>query len=113
MKQRQDFCLRGRLKINEKVPATDQVHPRERRIGKHVLLREYAHIANGLAHTVASVLFNEESAQPLRRNIGCDVLIIEPAACLCDTSIIDVRGKDLHRYVFRLLSRELKESHRD
>ncbi len=95
MKRGQRLFLEARLEIDEQVAAADQVHAREWRVADEVLPREYDHFAQRLVDAIAALLLDEESPQPLRRDILREGLRIQPVARLVQERIVQVGGEHL------------------
>jgi len=74
VKQRDEPPLQLGLEVDEDVPAEDEVHAGERRIPRHVLLREHHRLADLPVHPErAVVLLHEEPAEPRRAHVRGDV----------------------------------------
>ena len=63
MEDRQDFELQRRIKIDQKIATTDQIHMPKRRIVGYILPSEDATFANSLGDLKAAVRASEEMAQ--------------------------------------------------
>ncbi len=113
MEGRQNLLLRPRLEVNQQVPATDQVHARERRVAQDILPREHAQLPEALAHPVAAVLFHKETPQPFRRDLVHQALEVKPVAGFHQQRLVEVGGEDLQpRGAARNLSAILFKRHR-
>ena len=114
VEHRQHLLLQGRRHVDEHVAATDQVHLRERRIGRDVLAREDAQVADRLLDPIDVVLLAEEASQPLRRELGLDRLRVDARPRLVERGRVrQVGGEDLHLAPLLLLVEELEQRHRD
>ena len=80
VKRRNDAVLQLRFQIDHQVAAAEQVQLGERRVLDDVLGGEYHHFPDLFLHTKAGIFLDEETAQPLRRDIHCDVGWIETGA---------------------------------
>jgi hypothetical protein len=76
VQDRHDALLQRRLQVDQQVPAADQVHPRERRVGEGVVPREYAYVADRLADPIVPIRLHEEASQSLGREVLRDALRI-------------------------------------
>ena len=74
VKQRNQFLLHLRGQIDQQVAAAQNVQLGEGRIHDEILRRKDHHLADLFAHPVAALLLGEEPLQPLRRNVGGDVV---------------------------------------
>ncbi len=113
VERREHPLLQPRLQVDHHVPAADEVHARERRIPGHVVTREHAHLAQGLADLIVAVHLREEAPQALRRHVLGDALEIEARARLLQSSVAEVGAEDLEGRVARLLAGRLQEADGD
>ena len=95
MEDRDDLCLRFGLKIDQQIPARDQIEPRERRIGQHVLHGEDHRRAQFRQHPVAVIFLREKAGEPLRRYVCLDRFGIKTLSRAGDGVRIDIGGEDL------------------
>ena len=98
VKGREEPLLQRRFQVDQHVAAADEVEVRERRVGRHVLPGEDAHVPDALLHPEAAARPLEEAPQPLRRDFGLDGVRIEPGACPVERRLVrEVGGEDLDR----------------
>src|ERR1700694_966853 len=60
------FLLHARLEVDEKIPAGDQIHLRERRIARQVLARKDAHFAHRFIDAVPPIHLHKKPPEALR-----------------------------------------------
>ena len=75
----QHFLLERDAQIDEKITATDEIHPGEGWILGDVLHRKDTKISHLLADLIAIIDFDEKFPQALGRNIGRNILRIRPS----------------------------------
>ncbi len=113
MEDRHDPLLQEGLQIDQQVAAADEIQVREGRIGRDVLAREDADVANALGDLPAPVGLDEETAPSLGLDVDHGVFQVDAGARLVDRGVGDVRREDLDgRAVLRFL-RRLEESDRE
>src|SRR5687768_1181091 len=100
MEDGQDAPLQDRVKINQHIPAADNVQARERRIHGDVLAGEGTHIADALGDLVMAIDLDEKAPEALRRDIDEDVFVVEAGAGFLDASLVQVGCKNLNEDVF-------------
>ena len=113
MERGQRFLLQARLEINQQVAATDQVHPRERRVADEILPGEHDHLAQRLADPVAAVLLDKEPPQAFRRDILRQALGVQPVAGLVQQRVVEVGGEYLELAQAGRFLRGFHERHGD
>src|SRR5208282_6754586 len=96
VKERNSLILKDGFKIDEQIPAANEVHPGKRRIVHDIVLCEDAHIADHLADPVAVFSLGEKSPKPLRGYVALDILRIKAIARLGHAQIADVRSEKLN-----------------
>ena len=112
MERRDDPLLQGRAQVDQQVPARDQVDVREGRVGRHVLPREDAHLAEGLADPVPVLVAGEEAAEPLRRDLRLDADRVDTQASPPQRhDVAEVGGEDLDRRPGRPVLEILQQYH--
>jgi hypothetical protein len=84
MKLRDAVLVQLRAEINEDVAATNQVQPREGRIGRDILPRERAEVAHDSIDLVSSVALGKETSQTQGRHILFDSVGINTRARVLD-----------------------------
>ena len=97
VKQRDQLFLHFRGKINQQVPAAQDVELGEGRVHDEILRRKNDHFANLFAHPVAVILLGEEPLEPCFRQVRGDVGQKEARAGLVNGVPVEVGGKDLDR----------------
>lgn len=105
MKRGNQPLLQLRGQIDEQVAAADDVQLREGWIHDDVLWRKHHHLPDLLAHAEATLLVYEEAPEPLRRDVGCDVVRIQAKARAIDGVPIQIGSKNLQRDVASSLER--------
>ena len=90
-----DLGLRLRQKVDQKVPARNEIETREWRVGEHVLHREHDVRAQLGRDPVVAILLGEKSGQSFWRHVGLDRVRIEAFASARHRLRIDVAGEDL------------------
>ncbi len=99
--------------VDHHVPAADQIHARERRIGQHVVPGEDADVADRLADPIAAVGFHEEASQPLARHFVLDAAREQPGAGSLHVRVVEIGGIERERHVAVDLARILRERDRE
>src|SRR5262245_12257354 len=82
VKQIDYLALRVGLKIDQDIPADDQIEPRKGRILQEVVLREHHDVAQRLGDPVPALLVAKEPVQSLARNVIGDGRRIQSVACV-------------------------------
>ena len=95
MEDGDDLRLRLGQKVDQKVPARNEVETRERRVRQHVLHREHDVGAQFGRDPVEVILPGEKSGQSFWRNVGLDRIGIEAVASARHCVRVDVAGEDL------------------
>ena len=113
MQDRQHATLKGVVHVDEDIPATHQIEARERRIARHVVPREDAQIADAFADLVMAVDADEESAEPLGRDVDLDVVDVDPGPGPLEGRVVDVGGEDLDGHVIGRAGEILQKADRD
>src|ERR1041385_6275053 len=108
MQRRHDALLKGGIEIDKHVPATDDVHLRERRIAGKIVFRKNAAVAYLLLDSKPGIGPSEEMLQPFGRNILNRRLAIDAGARSIDRRIADVRAKQLNRQHLLRLPHDLQ-----
>src|SRR5437867_2937738 len=108
MEQGNQFLLNRRLQIDQKVPASDQVHPGEGRILGQIMASKDAQVTNSFAYLVAVLEFHEETSKPFGREFRLNVLWVDSSASLLDGWLAQVRGENLHGNTLRFLAQVLE-----
>ncbi len=85
------------IEVDQKVPATDQIDARKRRIAQNVVHREQHAVADRLVDAVTALFLAEELTQPGRRHVGHDRLRIHASAAEGNRALVDVAGEHLKR----------------
>ena len=109
MKRGDDPLLEHRPEVDEQVPATDEVELRERRILRHVLAREHAHVAHGFADLKAAAVLDEKPPPPRHRHNRRDARRVDAGPRFVDRRLANVRGENLHRHARALVAEKLQE----
>jgi len=65
------------VKVDEHVPATDQIEVRERRVADDVLPGEDAEVADGFGDAVPALLRDEEAPESLGGDMGRDAVRVD------------------------------------
>ena len=76
VKQRNQFLLHLRRQIDQQVAAAQDIQLGKGRVHDEVLRRKDHHLPDLFAHPVAALFLGEKPAQPLRRNVGGNVVRI-------------------------------------
>src|ERR1051326_4518879 len=113
MESKKLLLLQTRLKVNQQVAATDEVHARERRVAYEILPCEHNHFAQLFADPIAAFPLCKEPPQPLRRHIGGDALHVKPLSGFFQERVIEVGGKHLELAQVGSFLRLFHERHRD
>ncbi len=92
----QHLLLERDAQIDQKIAATNEIHPGERRIAGDVLNRKDTNIAHLLADLIAAAGFGEKFLQAFRGNIGGDILRIMAVARHLNGLFADVGREDLN-----------------
>src|SRR5260221_3044441 len=92
---RQNLSLQVRLEINQQIPATDQVYPREGRVAQKIVPGENKHVANELGDAVASGFLDKEAAQSFPRKVMHEVFGIITGAAFFKHRLIEVGREKL------------------
>ncbi len=109
-----DALLQRRREIDQEIPATDQIHPRQRGIFGDVVPRKNAHLANGAADLVAGFGAGKEAPQTFGRDIQDRALAVNAGARLGDRAVAEVGSKHLDGIfqVFGFQKLHQRNSHR-
>ena len=113
VKNREHFLLQARLEVDQQVAAGDEVQARERRVADEVLAREHHHFAQRLGDAVAAGLFDEETLQPLGREVLRQGLGVQAVACFLEQRLVQVGRKHLQLACVRRIFGNLHKRHRD
>ena len=87
-------CASGQ-KVDQKVPARNEIETREWRVGEHVMHREHDARAQLGRDPVEAILLGEKCGQSLWRHIGLDRVGIEAFTSARHRVRVDVAGEDL------------------
>ena len=90
-----DLGLRLRQKVDQKVPARNEIETREWRVGEHVMHREHDARAQLGRDPVEAILLGEKLGQSLCRHIGLDRVGIEAFTSARHRVRVDVGREDL------------------
>lgn len=97
VKGRDQLALQAGLEINQQVATAHQPDLRERRVGRDVVHRENAALADGLANPVGAVAADEVAPQALGRYVRDDAVRINAGARVLDRLRAGVGCKNLER----------------
>ena len=95
MKQRKDLLLGAGPQIDQKVPAGNEIEPRERRVGEQVLDREHHGFAQIAHHPVSFAFPRKKPGQALLAHSSRGFRSIKARAGKRDGMGIDIGRKDL------------------
>src|SRR3989442_11656567 len=95
MESGERLLLQTRLKINQQVAATDEVHARERRVADEILPGEDDHLAQRLDDPVAAFLLDKKASQALRRDILHEALGVKTVPGFVQQRVVEVRAEHL------------------
>src|SRR5580765_3345549 len=90
------FSLQRRGEIDQKIPATDQIHAGKRRIIGDIVPGEDAQIANAARYLISGIRAHEELPETLRRDVEHRALVVDSLARQTDGSLAHVGSEHLN-----------------
>jgi hypothetical protein len=111
VKAAEHLLLRRRLQVDQHVPAADEVDARERRVLDDVVVREHHRLAQLGHDLVVFAVRDEEAGQPLGRDLGDRLFVVQRARRDPERAVVHVGREDLERSA--ALRRKLIEQDRE
>ena len=87
--------LQTRPQVDQQVSATDEIHPREGRIGEQVLPCEDDHLTHRLVDAVAPLLLDKEPPQTFGADVVHETLGVQREPSFAQQRFIEVGGEHL------------------
>src|SRR6186997_2856880 len=97
VQERDQLALQIGVEVDQHVPASDQIDPREGRIADQIMRRKDAHIADRFGDLIETPILDEEARQLLAGNMLDDALVVPALPGYLQRVLVNVGREHLHR----------------